>query len=163
MKKLSPLWQSGLILTLVFSGASRAVPHGKKDWPAPEEAKKLKNPLPAGEATLRVAKAIYDAKCGQCHGDLGKGDGPESIMYDVKPADLTDARMMNSMSDGEIFWKISEGRQPMPSFRKQLTEEQRWQLVHFLRTFAPQQAPKPPGKKPGKAGSTTRKAGEQQH
>ena len=40
------------------------------------------------------------------------------------------------MTDGEIFWKISEGRAPMPGFKKQLSEEDRWQLVHYLRAFA---------------------------
>ncbi len=66
-------------------------------------------------------------------------------MYDVKPADFTDPHMIGEMPEGEIFWKISEGRRPMPSFKKQLTEEQRWQLVNYLRTLAPKPAaaPKP--------------------
>ncbi len=61
-------------------------------------------------------------------------------MYAVKPADFTGAHMMGEMTDGEIFWKISEGR-PMPSFKKQLTEEQRWQLVNHVRSLAPKPAP----------------------
>ena len=69
-------------------------------------------------------------------------------MYDVKPADLTDAHMMSEMTDGEIFWKISEGRQPMPSFKKQLSEEQRWQMVHYLRTFAKRSPKAAAGNKP---------------
>ena len=58
-------------------------------------------------------------------------------MYSVKPANFTDSHMMSEMTDGELFWKLSEGRRPMPSFKKRLTEEQRWQLVNFVRTFAP--------------------------
>jgi mono/diheme cytochrome c family protein len=50
------------------------------------------------------------------------------------------------MTDGEIFWKMTEGRKPMPSFKKQLTDEQRWQLVNFLRTFAPKPVAKPAAK-----------------
>ena len=110
-------------------------------WPAPEAAKKLKNPVPATEASLDAAKTIYLNNCVQCHGEQGKGDGPEAPMYDVKPADFTDAHMMGEMTEGEIFWKISEGRRPMPSFKVKLSEEQRWQLVHYVGTFAPKPAP----------------------
>jgi len=75
-------------------------------------------------------------------------------MYDVQPADFTDAHMMGEMTDGEIFYKITEGRKPMPSFKKRMTEEQRWQLVNYVRTFVPKAAPAaksknaPAGKKP---------------
>jgi mono/diheme cytochrome c family protein len=81
--------------------------------------------------------------CAQCHGEQGKGDGPDAPMYDVVPTNFTDAHMMAEMTDGEIFWKVSEGRRPMPSFKKRLTEEQRWQVVNYLRTFVPKPAPKP--------------------
>jgi mono/diheme cytochrome c family protein len=123
--------------------------HGDKKWPAPESAKAMKNPVAATPAALQAAKAIYDDKCLQCHGETGKGDGPESMMYSTKPADFTDAHMMSEMTDGEIFYKMTEGREPMPSFKRQLTEEQRWQLVHYVRTFTPKPKPKAdPAKKP---------------
>ena len=109
--------------------------HGQRPWLVPEQARQRKNPVPAGEAAFQAARPIYVDLCAQCHGEEGKGDGPEAMMYSVKPADLTEAQMMSQMTDGEIFWKISQGRKPMPSFKKQLSEEQRWQLVHLLRTF----------------------------
>jgi mono/diheme cytochrome c family protein len=40
-------------------------------------------------------------------------------------------------SDGAIFWKMSEGNTPMPAFQETFTEEQRWQVVHYVRTLAP--------------------------
>lgn len=130
-------FQAVVLLALAALAAAGMLAHDKNDWPVPEAAKKLKNPVPANAETLKVAKAIYDDKCAQCHGDTGKGDGPEATMYKPKPADLTDVHMMGEMTDGEIFWRMSEGRDPMPAFKKQLTEEQRWQLVHYLRTFTP--------------------------
>ncbi len=141
MMKRSALWRSGMLFVLSLVLAVWAAAHGKQSWPAPEEAKKLKNSVPATEASLAAAKAIYMDKCAQCHGGEGKGDGPEAATYDVKPADFTDAHMLGEMTDREIFWKISEGRRPMPTFKKQLTEEQRWQLVNYLRTLAPKPAP----------------------
>jgi len=110
--------------------------HGKKPWPVPEEAKKLTNPIPASETTLRAAKDLYAEYCAQCHGDTGKGDGPEAAMYKTKPADFADAHMMSEMPDGELYYKMTEGRRPMPGFKKTLTEEQRWMLVSYVKTFA---------------------------
>ncbi len=106
-----------------------------RPWVVPEEAKKLKNPLSSSDSILRGAKAIYMDECAQCHGERGKGDGPESMMHSLAPADLTDAGHMNGITDGEIFYQISEGRKPMPSFKKRLTEEERWGLVLFVRSF----------------------------
>jgi mono/diheme cytochrome c family protein len=117
-----------------------------KDWPVPAEAAKLKNPVKATPENLAAARAIYMDKCANCHGEKGFGDGPEAGMYDPPPASLADAPLMNGMPDGEIYWKITEGRKPMPSFKNQLSDEQRWQLVNFLRTLVPKPAV---AKKPG--------------
>jgi mono/diheme cytochrome c family protein len=110
--------------------------HGKGDWTVPEEDKKRQNPVVIAETSLAAARDVYRERCLRCHGETGKGDGSDAGMYGVKAADFSDAHMMSEMTDGEIFYKLSEGRRPMPSFKKRLTAEQRWQLVHFLRTFA---------------------------
>lgn len=128
------------VLLFCLAAGGWAVAHQKNGWVAPDEAKKLKNPVPADDASIAAGKATYTAKCASCHGDAGKGDGDDAMMYSVKPADFTDAHMMAEMTDGEIFWKMGEGKLPMPSFKKRLTDEQRWQLVNYIRTFSP----KPP-------------------
>jgi mono/diheme cytochrome c family protein len=105
-------------------------------WPVPEEAKQLKNPLQPSEAALKSAWAIYKEKCANCHGDGGKGDGPDASRYEPAPADFTDGKRMSGVSDGELFYKISEGKKPMPVFKTKLNEEQRWQLVLLIRSLA---------------------------
>jgi mono/diheme cytochrome c family protein len=57
-------------------------------------------------------------------------------MYYPSPASLIDAKHMSGVTDGELFYEISQGRKPMPSFKKRLTEEQRWQLVLFVRSLS---------------------------
>ena len=136
MKHRGTLWRSGLLLAASLGLVLWAGAHGKKEWPVPEEAKKVTNPVAESEATLKAAQDIYAEYCAQCHGDTGKGDGPEAAMYKTKPADFTDAHMMSEMTDGEIYYKMTEGRRPMPSFKKTLTEEQRWMLVNYVKTFA---------------------------
>ena len=131
-----------LLLIAALLAAGWAVAH--ESWPAPAEAKKLKNPVAPTPDNLATARGIWMDKCANCHGDKGAGDGPEAMMYDPAPPALNDAHMMGEMTDGEIFWKIGEGRKPMPSFKKQLTDEQRWQVVNFLRTLVVRPAPKTP-------------------
>lgn len=131
------------VIGLVALGIGLAwwiAPRADKARLGPEEAKKLKNPVPRNEQALQAAKAIYMEKCVNCHGETGKGDGPEAMMYDPAPADLSGAHAREK-TDGEIFYQITEGRKPMPPFKDQLTEEQRWQLVHYVRTLAAQPAP----------------------
>lgn len=105
------------------------------DWQIPEDAKSLKNPIAPSQETLQAARDLYGDKCANCHGDTGKGDGPDAKKYKPAPADLTDPKRIHSQSDGELFYKITNGRRPMPPFKKRLTEEQRWQLVLLLRAF----------------------------
>lgn len=125
-----------LVLLLICVVVVYAVFLQEKTWAVPEEVKKLKNPLQPSESSLKAAWGNYRENCAECHGDHGKGDGPEAMMHDPPPADLTDASHMNKLTDGEIFYQITEGKKPMPSFKKRLTEDQRWQLVLLVHSFA---------------------------
>src|SRR5437879_1261476 len=71
----------------------------------------------------------------QCHGEQGKGYGPEARTHSPLPADLSDGRRMSAVTDGEIFYQITEGRRPMPSFKTRLSQDQRWGLVLFVRSL----------------------------
>jgi mono/diheme cytochrome c family protein len=112
-----------------------------RQWKIPEEAKLRKNPFQASPSAISASRAIYLDKCVQCHGDTGKGDGPDAAMYYPAPASLNDAKRMSNVTDGELFYEISEGRKPMPAFKKRLSEEQRWQLVLLVRSFAATESP----------------------
>ena len=107
-----------------------------KPWVVPPEYKSLKNPLVSSASHLEAARQLYREDCAQCHGQTGKGDGPEAWMHRPSPADLTDSLRMANVTDGEMFYQITKGRRPMPAFKSRLTEDQRWQLVLFLRTFS---------------------------
>jgi mono/diheme cytochrome c family protein len=124
-----------MLLALICIALFYAAFLADKPWVVPEEVKKLKNPLPPSESVLKAARGIYMDDCAQCHGERGKGDGPEALMHSPAPADLTDAGHMSTVTDGEIFYQIGEGRKPMPSFKKRLTEDERWGLVLLVRSF----------------------------
>ncbi len=127
------------VIGLIFMSIGFAA-FQKPSWDAPPDIKEKKNPVASSEAVLKEAKAIYVDKCANCHGDAGKGDGPDAMMYDPGPADLTNVKYKSKLTDGELYYKITVGKKPMPSFAKRLTEEQRWGLVILLRSFANQPA-----------------------
>jgi len=149
MKKPGSFFSRLFFLVAVLSLALWASLQVKNKRVVPDAAKKMKNPVPVTEEGLAAARDLYLENCARCHGEKGKGDGPEAPMQSVKPADFTNGQMMSEMADGEIFYRISEGRRPMPPFKRTLSEEQRWELVNFLRTFAPKSSD--PGNKPGRA------------
>lgn len=114
-------------------------------WKVPAEAKSLQNPVPATAATLADAREQYANICQKCHGINGDGKIPPgaTYFYSTKPTNFTNARIVDKMSDGEIFWKMTNGRKPMPAFKKRLSDEQRWELVNLIRVFAhPERAPR---------------------
>lgn len=127
------------VLGLICLAIALVVVH-RSAWIIPPGERTRKNPLTMSEENLRSAKKIYSEQCDNCHGESGKGDGSDAMMYDPAPADLTDAANINKRTDGELFYQISEGRKPMPSFKKKLSEQQRWQLVLLVRAFAARQS-----------------------
>ncbi len=122
-------------------------------WVVPAAAKARKNPLSASEENVKAAQKTYSEQCDNCHGESGKGDGSDAMMYDPAPSDLTDTAKINKLTDGEIFYQISEGRKPMPSFKRKLSEEQRWQLVLLVRAFALGKKDSLPAEQPAASGA----------
>jgi mono/diheme cytochrome c family protein len=106
------------------------------EWIIPEGANQRQNPLSASPRVLDSARVLYKEKCVQCHGETGKGDGPDAGKHNVAPSDLTNSSRISALSDGALFYEITEGRRPMPSFKSRLTEEQRWQLVLLIKSLA---------------------------
>jgi mono/diheme cytochrome c family protein len=111
-----------------------AVAHEKTGWIAPEEAKKMKNPIKSTQASIQKGKEIYEKKCALCHGARGDGKGPASAGLNPRPTNFKDSHG-EKMSDGEHFWKITTGKGGMPSFENDLTEEERWHVINYVNTF----------------------------
>jgi mono/diheme cytochrome c family protein len=127
-------FRGGVLLgALAFALALATAGWAQGKWEAPPDSKKVKNPVAKSEKLLGQAKKLFETNCATCHGPKGLGDGVAAASLPVKPANWTSSSTQG-MTDGEIFWKISNGRGPMPPW-KHLPENDRWALVHFLRTF----------------------------
>ncbi len=110
-------------------------------WQAPARAARKKNPVEADAKSVNDGRILYQQECLACHGDTGKGDGPTAKDLEKKPGDLSSPKVWDQ-TDGALFWKVTTGRKPMPSYEQKFTDEQRWSVVNYVRTLAP----KPEGK-----------------
>ena len=127
---------SGAVIALaIFSISGPLLAQSSSDWKAPPTAVNRPNPVPVNANTIAVGQKLFVSNCMTCHGPNGKGDGPGAAALEKKPADLT-ARIKAGATDGELFWKISEGRSPMISWKGSLSETQRWELVNYIKSLA---------------------------
>lgn len=108
----------------------------QEKWVVPEKNQKMENPTKADKENIAIGKQLYDKNCKSCHGKEGLGDGPKAGELETPAGDFS-VKEFQSQSDGTIFYKITNGRGDMPEFTKKIpSEEDRWILVHYLRTFA---------------------------
>ena len=103
-------------------------------WDVPSPAKSKQNPFLGDKQAIIGGKQTYEQLCLVCHGARGRGDGMAGITLKPRPSNFT-KKAVQSQTDGALFWKITEGRPPMARYKEVLTEEQRWQLVNYIRTF----------------------------
>jgi mono/diheme cytochrome c family protein len=104
----------------------------------PGEMAGVVNPIAQTAESLARGEQVYRDHCPMCHGDAGRGDGPAAFGMNPRPADFR-VHMAAGHTDGELFYWVSEGLRGtmMPAFREVLSEDERWHVVNFIRTFAP--------------------------
>jgi len=112
----------------------------KNTWELPDDADKTKNPVPTSPESIAKGKELYLSKekgnCAFCHGETGAGNEANIPNLRRKPADISSKERMSAMTDGEVFWKISKGiRGIMPAGEKRMSEEERWNVVNYIRTL----------------------------
>ena len=144
-KPFAVLLLSSLILML-FIGVDGCNSGKETDnsWQAPSEAANLKSPIQASPVVEQKGKELYNLYCRSCHGENGFGDGAAGAAFEKKPSDFHKKRV-KQQPDGALFWKMSTGKGNMPAFKDALSEEQRWQLVFYIRNLSDKEMPaKPP-------------------
>jgi cytochrome c oxidase cbb3-type subunit I/II len=97
-------------------------------------------PVPSEQMLTRAKDVWENAKCWECHGRTGKGDGEKApglkddLGFPSKPADLTAGQFKSGPTVEDIFRTMTTGLSgtPMPSFRDSLSEEDRWALSYYV-------------------------------
>ncbi len=129
---------------------------GHKHSNAPVSAKKLKNPLQAGDDEIAAGKQVFNKQCAACHGEDGKSKTDIATAMKKRPTDLT-AKEMSGITDGEIYWVVTNGvtKTGMPAFKAKASTNERWQVTLYVKHLM--------GEHAGHGGVETVKATAQDH
>jgi hypothetical protein len=93
----------------------------------------LSNPLPYSKEIIAKGKTRFDTYCSPCHGYFGKGDSRLHEQF-PKPPTLHSDKVRN-WADGNIYHVITNGQNIMPSYEKQISRDDRWAIVHYIRVL----------------------------
>lgn len=131
MKKVSLiLFGCSAIMLMAFMTGNQPKP-----WPVPEKNNKMVNPVKSDATSIAAGKTLYNQHCKSCHGTKGKGDGTKAAQLDTECGDFTTAAF-HAQTDGALFYKTSEGRKDMPSYKKKIPEaDDIWAVINYMRTF----------------------------
>lgn len=114
-------------------------------------SKFLINPLLPTKQVLSLGQVKFNTFCSPCHGYHAKGDSRLRGQF-PNPPSLHSEKVRN-YRDGDIYYIITEGQNIMPSYAKQITREERWAIIHYIRALQRSQNPNP-----GAAGEGTNAA-----
>ena len=128
-----------LIAVSLLSAAERHIMQPRVPADRLEEARGLKSPLPDSSEAAAKGKEIYEGKgtCANCHGMMGRGDGPGGTSLDPSPRNFRHHGMWRHRTEGEIFWVIKNGSPGtgMIPFGGLLSDEEIWTVMQYERSF----------------------------
>ena len=122
----------GILFSIVFLlriGSYAQTP--VSGWVIPEEVKDKVCPFQFSAESIKAGENVFQKNCKSCHGDPGKQNWAKIV---PPPGDPAPAEFQKQ-KDGDIFFKVTTGRAPMPQFGNILSEEERWQVISYIRSF----------------------------
>ena len=97
------------------------------------------SPIPASAESIARGEPLFAQNCASCHGETGLGDGPAGAALDPAPPMIAMTSQM--LGDDYMFWRISEGGgfepflSAMPAWKAVLSEEERWDVINYVRSL----------------------------
>lgn len=129
MKKFRLILTGSMAALFMLSIAVNRV--SAQAWIVPDDQKGEMATFKFTGEVVEKGAAIFAKTCQSCHGVPTKANWAKIVPEPGDPA--TEKFAKNS--DGELFYKISNGRGPMPQFKNILSEEERWTVIAYLRSF----------------------------
>ncbi len=102
-----------------------------QEWIVPEEKKGRLSTFPFDDNTKKAGEKLFTVTCMSCHGSPGKGNFLKLV---PPPGDPATEKIQHN-TDGEIFYKVTEGKGQMPAFKSVLTQTEIWNIISYLRSF----------------------------
>ncbi|MBN2668513.1 MAG: cytochrome c [Bacteroidales bacterium] len=125
MKNFKRYISLSIALSVVFSTLVA------QDWEVPLTEKSVVSPIAFGPSTQQHGKDLFNTNCKSCHGT----PGTESFLPLNPPPGDPASEKFSKQTDGELFYKITNGKGGMPQFKNMLSEQDRWDVISYIRTF----------------------------
>ncbi|MBA3708074.1 MAG: cytochrome c [Planctomycetes bacterium] len=110
--------------------------HAQDGWRAPASATGRSNPIPPTRESLASGQRAFARHCSACHEGGEEGGGAAAAALEAEAIDFSKTDL-SSQTDGELFWKVTMGRKPMPAFQRKLDDEARWNLINYIKSLSP--------------------------
>lgn len=101
----------------------------------------LKNPLPRTKSVLVRGQKLFNTYCIVCHGKRGEGDGNVVPKFPRPPS--LQSEKVRGWTDGRIFHVLTIGQNLMPSYASQVSVDERWAIIHYVRVLQRSMSPTP--------------------
>lgn len=128
MYKKNIVFKISIILLVSIS----CMPLFAQNWDIPTDKSAKNSYIQFNPVTAKQGEELFTKSCMSCHGNPGKGNSLKTLK--PMPPDLAGA-ITQKRTDGDIFYILTMGRLIMPAFANVLSEEQRWQIISYLRSF----------------------------
>jgi len=122
----------GFRISTIIIGSLFCLQLFAQDWDIPADKKAKNSYIPFTGVTAKEGETLYTKNCMSCHGNPGKGNSLKSLK--PIPPDLSGA-VTQKRTDGDLFYILTTGRLIMPSFKNVLSEDQRWELISYIRSY----------------------------
>lgn len=132
---------AGYLTGLANPKISRTQEPQAAEGPIPAADAAKTNPVKPTAEGMAAAKKLYGYHCAMCHGMAGDGKGDLAADMKLTLKDWRDPQSLAKMTDGELFYIITNGRGKMAGGEGDRTKEEvRWNLVGYVRSFAKKDA-----------------------
>ncbi len=128
MNTLNKMMSVAAMLIFLFAGVAV---QAQTTWEVPADKKNIKNPVAENAVNIAKGLEVYTTNCKVCHGDVGKNNGLPLVPKPTDPG----SEAYQKMTDGEIFYKMTEGRGAMPSYKATINDEDRWKVIMYIRSL----------------------------
>jgi mono/diheme cytochrome c family protein len=141
----NPVTRDGLTLQRPVAGTiargARPFHFQKSEEEAIRAGAELTNPFQPTDRVLDEGHALYQTYCLVCHGAEGKGDGP--LAGKIPPPPAYRSERVLAFPAGRMFHVLTLGSGKMPSYAGQLSSDERWKVITYVRASLQGQGPRP--------------------
>lgn len=139
MRRTILVLSATLVASFGIVSATQSTPQEKSSSTeptmTPEDVAK-KNPVASTPEGLAEARKLFGYHCAMCHNKDGDGKGELATEMKLELHDWRDGSTLDKMTDGELFFIISNGKGKMLGGEGDRTpEKMRWNLVNLVRSF----------------------------